>query len=1185
MTSAGADLLLNPLLALLELSTEFTELRDKVTADEGTVQVTSIEAGISYAIAGLWSSIDLPVVVVTPAADTARRLTDQLYTWVGDDAEVYQFSELEILPYERISPDSQAVNARIRALDALHNRRPGESPLIVTSIAAASQMVTPAVAFASATHLLSIGDVIAMDALVDRWVAMGYEMKAAVEVPGSASRRGGILDVYPPSLNTPVRIEFFGDEIESIREFDPESQRSTQILKNVEIIPARDMLPSLTPGDEIDDFISALDFNRVDPQISDRIVEELGRIKDNDRIDGIELYSGFVNSGSFFDYVPESAVVIVVRPSECEENAKISNRRLLRQREVKETRGEIPRSFPNAHMDWGLLADAINASRRLLKISLWGLTEEMPGGVPRLPFAQAPVTGTSPDLLWGAIGERVQAKTPTVILSRHGGRLVELADERGIEAKALDGLTATPAHGSVTIVPGYLRNGFIFESGGHERLMVLTDSEVFGVTRDQRPIRRRRARRAARLQDLKEGVFLVHIEHGIGRFTGTTEIEGETKREYMVIEYAEGDKLFVPMEQLDRLSPYHGSSDSPPRLTRLGTQEWTRAKARAKRLTEQMAGELIALYAAREVSSGFSTGPDTPWQDQMEASFEFEETPDQLRAIAEVKVDMEARKPMDRLVSGDVGYGKTEVAMRAAFKTVQAGRQVAILVPTTILAAQHASTFIERLSGFPVKVAAMSRLVGDEDQKKTLAGLRSGAVDIVIGTHRILQRDVRFKNLGLVIIDEEHRFGVSHKERMKRMRHEVDVMAMSATPIPRTLYLSLSGVRDMSTIETPPEDRLPIKTFVTEESQELVREAILRELDRGGQVFYVHNRVKTIDYFASKVMELVPEARIGIGHGQMDERELETVMKEFSDHQFDVLICTTIIESGLDLPNVNTLIVDRSDRFGLSQLYQLRGRIGRGARRAYSYFLIDKGRSLTEAAEQRLQTIALATELGAGYQIAMRDLEIRGAGNILGAEQSGQIAAIGFDLYTKLLAQAVAALKSGDSGDDEASQVPEFSLVNIDLGVDAQLPYTYIEDLTERLTVYQRIAVIKDEAAIDEMERELEDRFGPLPVPAELLLASVRARVSCEAANVVSITSSPTRLTLNLADPTGGAREALRKALGRGVDVGHMQIRLELDRNDEDWLEELFWTLEQIVEFRERALQMMQAAGVLAPLD
>ena len=438
-----------------------------------------------------------------------------------------------------------------------------------------------------------------------------------------------------------------------------------------------------------------------------------------------------------------------------------------------------------------------------------------------------------------------------------------------------------------------------------------------------------------------------------------------------------------------------------------------------------------------------------------------------------------------------------------------------------------------------------------------------------------------------MIIDEEHRFGVVHKERLKRMRSAVDVMTMSATPIPRTLYLSLAGIRDMSTIETPPEERLPIKTFITEDSTELVREAILRELDRGGQVFYVHNRVKTIDYFAGKLRKLVPEARIEIGHGQMDERELETVMTEFANHDFDVLICTTIIESGLDLPNVNTLLIDRSDRFGLSQLYQLRGRIGRSSRRAYAYFLIDRGRRLTEAAEQRLNTIALATELGAGYQIAMRDLEIRGAGNILGAEQSGQIAAIGFDLYTRLLSQAVRDLREAHAGSDGDGdeEVPGFSLVNIDLGVDARLPYTYVEDLAERLTIYQRIARITSEAVIDDMARELRDRFGPLPTPAELLLATVRARVLCEAAGVVSISSGPTRLTLNLKDATGGARGALQKALGRGVDVGHMQIRMEVDREDADWLEELFWTLEQIVEFREEALKLFELAGALAPAD
>ncbi|MCH8223417.1 MAG: transcription-repair coupling factor [Chloroflexi bacterium] len=1178
---------LEPLLQLLAESDELDEIRKGLQREDRDVAATVLDAATSCTIASLWRTLGRPMLVVTPAADMARRLTDQLPTWTGDDEHVYQFAELEILPYERLSPDSQAIHQRIQSLAALTLNRSDSPPLIITSVAAAAQKVLSANAFKESEHAITVGDRLSMDELVGRWVDMGYELKPVVDGPGLASRRGGILDVYPPSLESPVRIEFFGDEVESIREFDPESQRSTEPLDEVTVIPARDNLPALADRQRLDELIANLEFGRTDDDMGDRIIEELGRVQNGERIDGIELYSGFVNHGSIFDYLPDDTVVVSLRPTEGEENARIADGRMERQREAKEKRGEIPRNFPMAHLDWGLIADGVNSSKHLLRLSPWGVTEDLPGSSMRLPFLPAPVTGADPGRLWSAIADRSRAGVPTVILSRHGDRLVDLAGERGIDARSEKALDGPPQDGSVTIVPGHLRSGFLYAPNDVERLMVLTDSEVFGVTREQRPTRRRRARRAARLQDLQVGAYMVHIEHGIGRFAGTTEIEGETTREYMVLEYAEEDKLFVPMEQLDRLSPYHGSGDTPPRLTRLGTQEWTRAKARAKRATEQMAGELIALYAAREVAHGIATGPDTPWQDQLEASFPFEETPDQARALVEVKADMELSTPMDRLVSGDVGYGKTEVAIRAAFKSVQAGYQVAILVPTTILAQQHLATFRERMSGFPVTVVAMSRLVPDADMKKALSGLATGEVDIVIGTHRLLQKDIFFKNLGLVIIDEEHRFGVVHKERLKRMRSAVDVMTMSATPIPRTLYLSLAGIRDMSTIETPPEERLPIKTFITEDSTELVREAILRELDRGGQVFYVHNRVKTIDYFAGKLRKLVPEARIEIGHGQMDERELETVMTEFANHDFDVLICTTIIESGLDLPNVNTLLIDRSDRFGLSQLYQLRGRIGRSSRRAYAYFLIDRGRRLTEAAEQRLNTIALATELGAGYQIAMRDLEIRGAGNILGAEQSGQIAAIGFDLYTRLLSQAVRDLREAHAGSDGDGdeEVPGFSLVNIDLGVDARLPYTYVEDLAERLTIYQRIARITSEAVIDDMARELRDRFGPLPTPAELLLATVRARVLCEAAGVVSISSGPTRLTLNLKDATGGARGALQKALGRGVDVGHMQIRMEVDREDADWLEELFWTLEQIVEFREEALKLFELAGALAPAD
>ena len=654
---------------------------------------------------------------------------------------------------------------------------------------------------------------------------------------------------------------------------------------------------------------------------------------------------------------------------------------------------------------------------------------------------------------------------------------------------------------------------------------------------------------------------------------------GSEGQEYLVLEYAEEDKLYVPTEHLDRIQLYHGAADSSPRLTRLGTQEWSKARARAKKATEQLAGELIALYASRKIATGFAAMPDTPWQDSLEASFPFEETPDQLTTIEAVKADMESAQPMDRLVCGDVGYGKTEIALRAAFKTVQSGRQVAILVPTTVLAQQHLETFSERLEPFPASVDMLSRFRSDKEQRETITKLSNGSVDIVIGTHRLLQKDVQFKDLGLVIIDEEHKFGVTHKERLKKMRTQVDIMTLSATPIPRTLHMSLAGVRDMSTIETPPEERLPIKTYVSEESDDLTREAILRELDRGGQVFYLHNRVKDIELVASKLQKLVPEANVQIGHGQMAEDELEKVMASFDRHEFDVLLCTTIIESGVDLPNANTLIVDRADMFGLSQLYQIRGRIGRGANRAYAYLMVPRAKALTEQAEQRLNTILAATELGAGYQIALRDLEIRGIGNLLGAEQSGQISAIGFDLYTKLLADAVKQLKSNANSDEPIEpEAPEFSTVRVDIGIDARIPDSYIEDLAQRLSIYQRLARMESGKEIDDIDEEIRDRFGPMPPHVMLLMKTTRMRVMAEAVGVELISAKEFRAVMSLKQPTGGARELLQKQLGIGVDVGHMQIRVDIDRDDPEWIDELMAVMDQIKMFQERMIKMMEMA-------
>jgi transcription-repair coupling factor (superfamily II helicase) len=800
------------------------------------------------------------------------------------------------------------------------------------------------------------------------------------------------------------------------------------------------------------------------------------------------------------------------------------------------------------------------------------------GGSLSLPLNLSPLQRDGVETAIEVVRNAIPERKRTVVITNHAQRFHELAQEQGVETTLVKTIATAPEPGEIHVVTGHLLAGFSIDAADGTQVSILSDAEVFGIQKERRRVRKRPIRKGPALETLKPGSFVVHIEHGVARFTGT-EVMGKEGQEYLVLEYAEDDKLYVPTEHLDRIQLYHGTVDSSPKLTRLGTQEWNKARARAKRATEQLAGELIALYASRQVATGFAASPDTPWQDSLEASFPYEETPDQLTTIEAVKADMESTKPMDRLVCGDVGYGKTEIALRAAFKTVESGRQVAILVPTTVLAQQHLETFEERLEPFPAAVDMLSRFRTPRQQKVTIEKIANGSVDIVIGTHRLLQKDVYFKDLGLVIIDEEHKFGVSHKERLKKLRTQVDVMTLSATPIPRTLHMSLAGVRDMSTIETPPEERLPIKTYVSEESDDLTREAILRELDRGGQIFYLHNRVKDIELIGNKLQKLVPEANIQIGHGQMGEDELEGVMAAFDRHEFDVLLCTTIIESGIDLPNANTLIVDRADMFGLSQLYQLRGRIGRGTNRAYAYLMVPRAKQLTEQAEKRLNTILAATELGAGYQIALQDLEIRGIGNLLGAEQSGQISAIGFDLYTKLLAEAVRQLKQAENKDGEVEPAPpEFSTVRVDIGIDARIPDSYIEDLTQRLSIYQRLARILTEPEIDDLDEEIRDRFGPMPTHVKLLLKTVRTRVMAEAAGIELVTANETRATMSLKLPTGGARAPLQKTLGLGVDVGHMQIRVELDRDDPEWIDELMAVMEQVKIFQERMIQMLELA-------
>ena len=1168
---------LSGLLPLLGETEQFAALLNSLRAPRARAAAIAPDPATEYVVAALWRESDAPMFVLTPNPESARKLHDRLFTWLGDDAPIFHFAESEDIPFERYVPDLGASHQRLQALAALRGEIKGvKKPLIVASIRAATQATLERAVFDSSTHLLSVRDRINPEAQVRQWLDMGYSHEPTVEIPGTISKRGGILDIFPVSRDRPVRIELFDDEIETIRHFDPGTQRSTGKIRSITIPPARETLPRLASEDRVQELLGAMELIGTSEEAQRRIPSDLSQMLAGESLDEVSFYAGFFNLGNIFDYLSAESLMVVLRPGAIEEMSRSLDRRLVQLRSAKEKRGDVPAGFAQPHIEWGFISDAMNARPKSVNLSPWGVDSELPGGSLGLPINPSALVGGGVEKALELIKNGVAEKKRTVVITNHAQRFHELAHEQEIETVLAKTLAVAPEQGEVQIVTGHLLNGFSIDTADGSTVSVMSDAEVFGIQKERRRIRKRPIRKGPALEQLKPGSYVVHIEHGVARFVGT-KVMGSEGQEYLVLEYAEDDKLYVPTDHLDRIQLYHGTADAAPKLTRLGTQEWNKARARAKRATEQLAGELIALYASRQVATGFAASADTPWQDSLEASFPYEETPDQLTTIEAVKADMESSSPMDRLVCGDVGYGKTEIALRAAFKAVQSGRQVAILVPTTVLAQQHLETFTDRLEPFPVAVEMLSRFRSDRQQKEIIVKIADGSVDIVIGTHRLLQKDVRFKDLGLVIIDEEHKFGVSHKERLKQLRTQVDVMTLSATPIPRTLHMSLAGVRDMSTIETPPEERLPIKTYVSEDSDDLVREAILRELDRGGQVFYLHNRVKNIELVANKIQKLVPEANLQIGHGQMPEDDLERVMAEFERGEFDVLLCTTIIESGLDLPNANTLIIDRADMFGLSQLYQLRGRIGRGANRAYAYLMVPRAKQLTEQAEQRLSTILAATELGAGFQIALRDLEIRGIGNLLGAEQSGQISAIGFDLYTKLLAEAVRQLKEADSSDSTATPpVREFSTVRVDIGIDARIPDSYIEDLAQRLSIYQRLARIRVESEIDDLDEEIRDRFGPMPTHVKLLMKMARMRSMAEQAGVELVAAKETRATLTLKEPTGGARAPLQKQLGTGVDVGHMQIRVEIDRDDPEWIDELMAVLDQLKMFQERIAQMME---------
>ena len=1205
---------------MLRASPQYAALADALGGDDwrpssaqrlARARAQTAAESVPFLISALADDLGAPALIIAPKPEEARRLHESLCAWASDPSRVHHFPETETLPFERLATDARAAQTRVGVLRALSQTDGADGeppPIVVASALSIAQRTLDRDSFDFARQTVRVGDVLDIDDALDGWRRMGYAFGSAVYAPGTVSRRGGIIDIFPVGADYPARIELWGNDVDSLRTFDPATQRSVEMIDSIEIIPANETLPAMTDREDLDDQLARVDDSNCDEANRGRVREEIALLIDGHEVEDLNMYAGFFNRGTLADYAPPNALAVTLRPDESEAAARENEERVRTLRDAKERRGELPRGFPSFHADWDDITAGVSAFGRRLDILRWGATDLIQDDIRRMPFESAPAFGGDLDEFAADAQALSDGGDVVVAITSHSRRLDEILTESGASAELADSLPACPRAGSLTLLqaagPAF-GDGFAL-TAPDRRLIVLGDSEIFGFAKRRRTARRTRANWDAFLSEISPGDYVVHVEHGVGRFVGVgrpSELganDGETpSAEYLIIEYANRDRLYIPLEHLDRVTPYVAPGDVSPNLTRLGTQEWNRAKARAERSTREMAAELISLYAARELQAGHAFGDDTTWQRELEESFPFEETPDQLNTLAEVKSDMESDRPMDRLVCGDVGYGKTEIALRAAFKAVMGGKQVAVLVPTTVLAQQHYATFSERLSAYPVRVEMLSRFRTAAEQREVVAALAKGEVDVCIGTHRLIQKDVRFKELGLAIVDEEQRFGVAHKERLKRMRREVDTLTLTATPIPRTLHMSLAGARDMSAIETPPEERLPIKTYVSEFSDELVREAILRELDRQGQIYFLHNRVYNIAYFANYIRRIVPEAKVGIAHGQMGEGELERAMSAFGAGEFDVLVCTTIIESGLDIPNVNTLIVNRADSFGLAQLYQLRGRVGRGSRRAYAYLLIPQARALSETAQRRLDAMLAATELGAGFRIAMKDLEIRGAGNILGAEQSGHINAIGFELYARLLSHAVDDLRARreagefmgmsagevaraietETGQSAADALAPAQSVGVDLGIPAGLPPEYVPDLRARMGIYQRLIKLEDAAGTDAIEDEMRDRFGPLPWQARGLLYTVKLRIAAKRAGVSAIVREGDKIILRLSTETGGARRALQRRLPQAAEAGNTQIRLDLSKLEAGWEEPLAETVERLAEFRGETLRRASAAA------
>ncbi|MGA7884483.1 MAG: transcription-repair coupling factor [Acidobacteriaceae bacterium] len=1137
------------LLADLEHSPSFEQARRHLSLARGRRRVS----GLTYTARALYLPLfaraaGVPAVVLVAdnkaadAMDLALRAGCELTGAIPPD-RVLRLPAHDVLPFENLSPHPDIQEQRAKTLWKIAT---GEAAIVVAPIEAAAMKLFPASFYAGLAQILRRGEEVDVETLLAHLASIGYTRMDVVEMPGQFTRRGGILDIYSPEADRPVRFEFFGDEIESIRKFDPETQRSAAPLDEARLLPLTE-----TPVTErlLAAVHTRLSGARVESSDNPDLIEEAIAAGGVSVFPGWEFFAGVSGAtGTLLDLFSRSVLFV-------EEPAMIRNQidrwwNKVEQRHERSSIGSL--ITPEDIYVRPELLQARLAAHPGLDIDQLGVVDvlEEDETLGEIEFSSRPTLrfhGSIPALI-DQIRNLMSQETRTLLVAPNQGeveRLASLLREYELPYRLgsrIQHAGSETVYDETSYLAGDLRTPVILRAAlasgvslPDARLVLFGAQDFFDeadVAARPAPKKSKTAAFVSDFRDLAVGDYVVHVEHGIAQYQGLREIEQDgVSLEFMILEFAESARLYIPLTRLDLIQKYRSTESGPsPVLNRLGSQQWARTKARVRKAMEDMADELLKLYAQRKAAEGHAFPPDNEFQREFEDAFDYAETDDQISAIADIKRDMESTLPMDRLLCGDVGYGKTEVAMRAAFKAVQDGKQVAVLTPTTILSFQHFETFKDRFRQFPITVEMISRFRTPKEQKLILEKVETGRVDILIGTHRLLSKDIKFHDLGLLVVDEEQRFGVRHKERLKQMRREIDVLAMSATPIPRTLHMSLVGLRDMSVIETPPRDRMAIQTVVAKFDEKLIRSAIEVELERGGQVYFVHNRVETIYELAAKIQELVPAARVVVGHGQMGESDLEKVMLSFMHHQHDVLVATTIIENGLDIPLANTIIVNRADRHGLSELYQLRGRVGRSNRRAYAYLLIPPEQELTEVARRRLAALKEFSDLGAGFKIAALDLELRGAGNLLGGEQSGHIEAVGFEMYTSMLEEAVGKLKG-----QERVERPS---VQLSLGIALRIDESYISEENQRLRMYKRIAGVDSDQALADARAELEDRYGPLPASVAHLLEAARLRIECEKIGVSQVDRKRDQLHIRFTESAAVDPGRLMKLVAKNAKRG-----------------------------------------------